>query len=81
MKRTLVAGAALAVSLGLTGLVQAQTVYPMATYPAAPYERVIPPMPYHLDGTPMMSQETPCAPLGIPPNGVGAMPASNHPCP
>ena len=80
MKRTLVAGAAIAASLGFAGLAQAQTAYPMAAYPAAPYERVVPPMPYHLDGTPT-SEATDCTPLGVPPNGVGALPASNRPCP
>ena len=86
MKRTLVAGTAVAVSLGLAGLAQAQTIYPMTTYPASPYERVIPPMPYHLDGTPrsqdtLTSREMNCAPLGVPTNGVGAMPPSNNICP
>jgi hypothetical protein len=79
MKRTLIAGAVALASLGFAGWAHAQTVYPMATYPIRPNEWVVPPMPYHLDGT-VTGEELHCTPLGIPSNGIGAMPASNHLC-
>ena len=80
MKFTLFACAAVATSLGLAGLAQAQTVYPMAAYPASPYEQAMPSTTYQLDGA-IMQEQAHCTPLGVPSNGIGALPASNHPCP
>jgi hypothetical protein len=80
MKRALFAGAIAAAALGFAGSAGAITAYPMPILPDSPYQRAVPVVPYHLDGTP--TQETlDCAPLGIPPNGIGALPPANHICP
>lgn len=80
MKSALLAGAVVAASLGLAGLAQAQTVYPIVIYPASPYEQATPSTTYQLDGA-ITQEQMHCTPLGVPPNGIGALPASNHPCP
>lgn len=80
MKCILFAGAMVVASLGLAGLAQAQTAYPMATYPASPYEQTMPSTPYQPDGA-ITQEQAHCTPLGVPSNGIGALPASNHPCP
>jgi hypothetical protein len=80
MKSTLFAGAVVAASLGLAGLAQAQTAHPKATYPTSPYERAVPSIPDQFDSA-TTQEEAHCTPLGVPPNGIGALPASNHPCP